>query len=405
MDTFGVLLRRLRTAAGLSLRDLSRKVNYDHSYLSQIERGTKPPTPVLAAACDRALDTGGMLVEAYEHQTGEVDMQRRTVLRALSGLAVSAPALTKLEALRHGMGTAIGADADEWEQVVADYGYAFYQQSRAFLTEQLTADMTVLQTMIASSTGARRARLSDAAAHLSVLVAALLFAGGQAELSRRWRRTARQAAADSHNTHTEVLVRAWEVVDGCYDRSRDPVEVLTLSDEAISLAAGRVSPAIAGLHGGRAQLLALAGRDDEARAEMRRVADITAQLPAVGAGEDESLWTWPEHRLRYTESFVYTHIGDSAAASVAQDRAVALYPQSHARLRTQVELHRAASLIRDGHIPDGLRHAADVLDRLPAEHHNDTLRSVAREVLAALPERETTRPAAAELKARISTAP
>ncbi|MEE6308212.1 helix-turn-helix transcriptional regulator [Plantactinospora veratri] len=402
METFGVLLRRLRTAAGLSLRDLSRRVNYDHSYLSQIERGAKRPTPVIAAACDRALDSGGMLVEAYERHAGEVDMQRRTVLRALSGLAASAPVLTQLEALRHGMGAAIGADADEWEQVVADYGYAFYRQPHALLMEQLTSDLTVLQTLIANTTGARRARLSDTAAHLSVVAAALLFAGGQAALSQRWRRTARQAAADSHDSETAVRVRAWEVVNGCY-AGQDPQAVLRLSEEAVSLAAGRVSPAVAGLHAGRAQLLAMQGRTEEARAEMRRVVDITGQLPAVPAREDDSLWAWPEQRLRHTESFVYTHIGDTPAASAAQDRAVALYPSSQARLRTQVELHRACGLIRDGHIPDGLRHAADVLDRLPTEQRTDTLRSVAHQVLAAVPEREMNRPAVTDLRARITT--
>ena len=136
---------------------------------------------------------------------------------------------------------------------------------------------------------------------------------------------------------------------------------------------------------------------------MRRVVDITAQLPEVKAGEDESVWAWPEHRLRHTESFVYTHIGDVRAASAAQDRAVALYPPSHARLRTQVELHRAIGLIRSGYISDGLGHATEMLDRLPIEQHNGNLRMVARQVLAALPERETTRPAVAELRARIGS--
>lgn len=144
--------------------------------------------------------------------------------------------------------------------------------------------MTVLQTMIANSTGAQRARLSDAAARLSVLVTGLLFDGGQAELARRWRRTARQAAADSYDAHTAALVQAWEIVDGCYDRSHNPMVVLGLSDEAVNLAAGRVSPATEGLHAGRAQLLAMLGRDSETRTEMRKVTDITAQLPEVMAG-------------------------------------------------------------------------------------------------------------------------
>ncbi|GAB3980293.1 hypothetical protein GCM10027615_58500 [Plantactinospora veratri] len=82
---------------------------------------------------------------------------------------------------------------------------------------------------------------------------------------------------------------------------------------------------------------------------------------------------------------------------------MALYPSSQARLRTQVELHRACGLIRDGHIPDGLRHAADVLDRLPTEQRTDTLRSVAHQVLAAVPEREMNRPAVTDLRARITT--
>jgi transcriptional regulator with XRE-family HTH domain len=62
---FGVELRRSRQAAALSLRQLAVRVGYDHSYLSQVERGQRPGSPHLAELCDRALGTGSALAAAY----------------------------------------------------------------------------------------------------------------------------------------------------------------------------------------------------------------------------------------------------------------------------------------------------------------------------------------------------
>ncbi|MPZ66554.1 MAG: helix-turn-helix domain-containing protein [Pseudonocardiaceae bacterium] len=58
---FGQELRRLRGAADLSLRGLARQVHYDPGYVSKVENGAKKPTAELAAACDGALETGGVL--------------------------------------------------------------------------------------------------------------------------------------------------------------------------------------------------------------------------------------------------------------------------------------------------------------------------------------------------------
>ena len=60
-STFGQELRRLRCAAGLSLRGLARQAHYDPGYLSKVENGIKQPTSDLATACDRAMGTGGLL--------------------------------------------------------------------------------------------------------------------------------------------------------------------------------------------------------------------------------------------------------------------------------------------------------------------------------------------------------
>ena len=400
MGTFGGELRRLRTARGLSLRALSTLVAYDFGYLGQIERGTRTPTATLAAACDRALQADGILVAAYDRQVGDEGMQRRTVLRALGVLAAGAPPLTSLEALRHGVGQALGSDVDEWDRIVADYGRAYYRTPPDTLMQQLSTDLAVLQTITAADDGRNRARLSRAAAQLSIIVALLLTQTGQAHMARRWWTTARRVADESRHPDTRVLARAWDVVNGCYD-GRPLAEVIDRSNEGVALAGTSATAGVAGLWAGRAQALALAGRRDEAVEAVRQVADVTDRLDPAVVADVESMWGWPEHRLRHTESYVHTHVGNPPEAGAAQDRAMALYPPCQARLRAQVGLHRASCLIQDGHVPDGLRYAADLLDGLPAEQHNGLLYEVARHVVGVVPAGERRRSEHVELEARI----
>jgi transcriptional regulator with XRE-family HTH domain len=61
-DTFGARLRASRTAAGVSLGELAKRITYSKSYLSKIENDLKPPTADVARRCDHELETGGTLV-------------------------------------------------------------------------------------------------------------------------------------------------------------------------------------------------------------------------------------------------------------------------------------------------------------------------------------------------------
>ncbi|MFG3555143.1 helix-turn-helix domain-containing protein [Micromonospora sp. NPDC047557] len=403
MDTFGQLLRRHRESAGLSLRQLGSLVHFQYSHISQVERGERRPTQALATACDRDLGADGALIEAYRNErAGATDMHRRTMLRAMTALA-AAPAvapLAGLEALRHGLGDAVTPDHDEWEQIAADYGHGYYRQAHPALMAQLAADLTVLQHQIAAETGARRPGLLRAAARLSVIVALSLVASGQTVLGRRWWQTAQRVADESGDTETRVLVRAWDVVNGCYD-GRPPSAVVALSDEMLPLLGRQATSAACGLLAGRAQALSLAGRHAEAVATVRQLADLTERLPASIVGDVESLWGWPEHRIHHTESWVFTYAGRLVDAEATQKRALDLYPASQARLRAQVQLHQAARLIRGGHIPDGLRYAADTLDALPVHLHNHVLRSVAAQVTDVVPTIERSRPAFVDLADRV----
>ncbi|MBM0237142.1 helix-turn-helix transcriptional regulator [Micromonospora sp. ATA32] len=404
MDSFGHILRQHRIAAGLSLRDLGALVSFHYSHIAQVERGERRPTEAMAEACERVLTAGGALTEAYlREQAGDTDMRRRSILQAMGALA-AVPAVDRLvgwEALRHGLGAAVDVDHDEWAQIVADYGHGYYRQPHDQLMAQLGRDMAVLQHQIAADRGARRPLLLRAAGRLSVIIALGLVASGQAVVARRWWATAQRVADESQDGDTIVLTRAWDVVNGCYD-GRTPAAVVALSDDVVPLLDGPPSAASCGLLAGRAQALSLAGRHADAVATVRQLADQVDRLPDPVVADVESLWGWPEHRLRHTESWVYTHAGHYRAADVAQQRALELYPPSQVRLRTQVQLHRAAAFIRGGHIPDGLRMAADLLDALPADQHNELVRAVARQVAAAVPETDRRRPVYGELVERVT---
>ncbi|MDG4802299.1 helix-turn-helix transcriptional regulator [Micromonospora sp. WMMD980] len=402
MNDFGDILRQHRTAAGWSLRKLAEFVRYDFGYLGQIERGSRRANADIVAAYDRALAVGGALTKAFENrQAKETNMRRRVVLQAAGSLVAlpTADRLFGLEVLRHGLNAAMGVDVDEWSDIVSDYGRAYYQQSQDRLMTQLSRDLTVLQHQLTAADDRKRPVLLRAAGQLSVIVALSLVASGHALLARRWWISAQRAADESGDPDTRVLTRAWDVVNGCYD-GRTPPAVLALSETALPLAQAS-SAASCGLLAGRAQALSLAGRHGEAVATVRRLAEHVERLPAQVAEDVESLWGWPEHRLRHTESWVYTHSGDRQAALAAQDRALELYPASQARLRTQVQLHRATALIRDGDVPDGLRVAVDMVDRLPQEQRNELVYAVARQAAAAVPDRERHSPAYRDLVDRI----
>jgi transcriptional regulator with XRE-family HTH domain len=66
LEALGALLRARRVAAGLSLRELSRRTAISNAYLSQLERGRHDPSLRVLRAVASALDLplGTLLVRA-----------------------------------------------------------------------------------------------------------------------------------------------------------------------------------------------------------------------------------------------------------------------------------------------------------------------------------------------------
>ena len=322
---------------------------------------------------------------------GSADMDRRSFVRGLGGtvaLGMIAPDLG-IETARHGLTLALvqeraTADIDEWREIVAEYGYDYLQLPASELIQPLMIDLLSLQIAAANAGDeANRQELRKAGAILAAFTAMTVANLGHVREARRWWRSARRVAGESRDADTILWVYGREVIRSLYEMR--PVQtILDLAERAEAFAATRQTAALAELVSGKAQALALAGRDDEARATLDRVRDVYDRLPPEVTVDNESLFDWPENRLRFTESYVYSHIGDLRHADIAQNRAVMVYPAQYLRGPAQIELQRALCMVKDGDVPGGVQHAYQIIEQLPTRDRirpvvdlgNTVLRSV-----------------------------
>lgn len=403
--TFGEMLRDLRAERGYSLRALAALAHCSHQRIRELELGRGRPSPRLAAGLDAALGAGGTLEAAAQVQ--EDDMRRRTLIQSLGAAGLAAP-LATADSVRQALteavaGDKVGTDPDGWSEVAAEYGFAFYTRDPTELLRDLTADLAALHRQATRSKPSRRGPLYRAAGQLAAVCAMALASAGEVRQARHWWRTARKAADASTDVATRMWVRGWEVADGLYEQR--PIRViLDRAAESVAVGGQSMCAGSAGMYAGLAQTLAVAGRRADAVAALRKVATITERLPAAVTDDDDSMFGWPEVRLRHTESFVFTALGETTTAYEAQDRALELYPVTLLRERAAMLLHRATCMVRDGDVGGGLVFAAGILDGLPDGHRTELVHAIGRQTLAAVPITEKSRPEAVELAGRLAKA-
>jgi hypothetical protein len=417
-DAFGRALRRRRAACGLTVRGLAAKVHYSKSHLSDLENAVRLPHRTLAVALDEVLKAGGELVRLlpggppfttadHGNLTSDVPldgdggleaMKRRTLLGlgSVAGLGIVAPGITSERA-----DVAVG----EWGEIVTEYGYSYMTTAPTEVLRSLTADLVALQRAAQQRTSAADLRsLRRNGAYLAGFMAMSMGDLGHLRQAQRWWRSARRVADDSGDLHAILWVRAREIVRGIYER-RPTTEILALVTEAEQCATPAApATAVVELVIGKAQVLGLAGRGPEAAEALAHLQDrVFPQLPSRVAADRNSLFGWPEERMRFGESFAYSFLGDHERASQAQDRAVQLYPASFPRGRAQIELQRAICLVHEGDVAAGVGHARSVLAGLPAEHHNRPVDDLGQRVLEAVGASDRRRPAVTEYADYLAT--
>jgi transcriptional regulator with XRE-family HTH domain len=323
------------------------------------------------------------------------DVHRRTLLAAFAtaGQAMALAASHGIESLRHNLIAALGGDSSDlvdWQIIASQYARTYATTPpEQFLTD-LAADLLVAQDRYQKlHDDTSRAEMQRVIAQLAVFMAHTLSNMANFRASRRWWRVARGCADQTRDNELRMWVYGREVIGALYER-RDPDSVLALADvaarftEVPGMGTGTVLI-------GRAQALALKGSSDHARSAMSTLYQIVDHLPNRVTSDTDSLFGWPEHRLRHGESFVYAHIGDADQADKAQQRALALYPIDMVRERAQIRLHQALAMARVDPSSAAI-HATHILDELPATQRTQVVIEVARSVVHAIPASEHRRP-------------
>jgi hypothetical protein len=366
------------------MRALGEAAHCSYQTVYNLEHGRAPGTSV-AASLDRALHAGGALIAAARRDTEEADVDRRKFLTRIAAVTAAAPLLTS-DTIRDSLLRTLDQrrHPDAWDEAVAEYAVAFYATDPRRLVHDLTADLAVLEAQIASARNGQRATLCRAAGQLAAVAAMAWSSTGDGQRARWWWQTARHAADASQDRAAQVWVRGWEVANGSYEQRPTPI-ILARAAEADTIAGDQVSAGAAGLYAGLAQTLAIAGRRTEALTALDRVAAITDRLGRDVVADEGSMFGWPEVRLRHTESFVHTALGNTGPAYKAQDQALALYPANLARERAAMLLHRSICLVRTGDIGGGLAFATQTLDDLPAADRTELVHAIGRQAVAAIP--------------------
>jgi tetratricopeptide (TPR) repeat protein len=384
----------------LAIRETGSNQPYGHSEHDQY--GSLRPisdvmlsTPGMAETIPHLEEFRLLNILGPADESDEDVMKRRAFLMglaALTGLGATAPGMS-LESMRHGLNRALAerdsvADVDEWHEIALEYGHMYPITAPSELLKSLVTDFYGLQAAIERypNDGTQR-KLRQVGAMLSAFTAQTVANLGYLREARRWWRTARRAADESDDRYTMLWIRGREIVRAGYEH-RPLTAILQLIDEAEARV--DTSPPVAALPeflSGKAQTLALMGRpaSTDTEATLIRLRKVFEALPLPLKAASDSIFTWGEERLWFTESLVYTYLGDFRRADTAQGRALALYPVNDLRSPAQIELQRALCLVSAGDVLPGVCHAQSIVSNLPAMHRVRPVADLGHKVLRAVP--------------------
>jgi len=318
-------------------------------------------------------------------------MDRRGLLQALAVLGVTAsPAIDALRHIQGSVDDVLGRDdglhLDEWEEIVAEYGYSYISHPPHLLLPAVAADLVTVRTIMSRN---EKSALSyrgwcRVTSGLAMVLAKTLANLHQSREARTWWTTSRHAADVSGDQDLALWVTAERLVHGLYERR--PTQVLLRQADAASQSASDVpGRGLAQIRTARAQLLALDGRRAEAIEELARSRHVFEGLPSTVTGNMSSMAGWGEDRLRYTEAWVFAHLGDRAQLDDAVARTLEALSPAQQRTRTQIKLLQSFGHIRAGDTVEGVRHASATYEAHSVEQRTSMVNSLAELVLEAVP--------------------
>jgi hypothetical protein len=288
---------------------------------------------------------------------------------------------------------------EDWEITCADHLHAVRTRPPAQARDDLAVDLVAIHISLRllRPGSAKTIELNRIVAMLAALHANALTRLGAHGQAIRWFRAARHAADVSGDLHLRVLTRREEAGFGLYGQ-RDPQTVLHLTRIAQQIAGATPSIGLAHLVSTEAKALTLLGRHREARQALNRLTDLSAaNLTESGPS------FWMPEQVHFSESWVYSMAGDQAAAARAAE--LVLDNTYDYQYRANIMLHQAMRTVVDGGTDPGVQQAIAVLHDVPAAYRSNMITETGRLVLRAVPPDHRERPAVAELRHALATAP
>ena len=297
----------------------------------------------------RMADTGDCALASGAQQEDEDDVNRRRFLAVAAG-----PVFFQLDQIRRRMDVDLRrvlppAETDLWAQIISQHVAAYGRVPPAILLERLTPDLSDLAELVGQYPQQRD--LTQAAARLTGLTAALHTDLRDDRAARAWLHTAGRLAAMSGDIATEYWVAMADAMTATYPTNRD--RVLSIARRAADELGPDRCAGAAQLTGLVARAHAEAGDAAKARAALSAATRIAESLTTAQA--DEVFFGFPHRETLMYTSAVLTAIGDPAAGQ-AQTEALAAYPVSDPVDRPLILLDQASYLARSAD-PE---HAADV---------------------------------------------
>ncbi|WP_426509479.1 helix-turn-helix domain-containing protein [Dactylosporangium sp. McL0621] len=326
------------------------------------------------------------------------DVLRRTVLSAFVALGTYAPLRSSAEHASSVLGT-----AEDWREAAWEYGFTYLSQSRSAFLRELAPDLVAIQRQMTAIEDEREAKqLASVGAQLAALMAmACTHLRYFREARHAWR-LARRLGVRSGSTEAQAWVQGHEITSAIY--LQRPVSVVLQLVNQATVLEGRTFAGSAELLAGKAQIFAALGRKEDALAAISQANATFDRLPDAIVQQSDSIFGWPEDRIRHAEAYVHARIGGNQVANASIDRALRLYDSSRTISKAQLELHRALALIRSGEVGEGTRHATWALNTVPSNHLGQLVLLVADDVLRAVPESDRGRPNVVSYRDRLIAA-
>jgi len=374
-------------------------------------QGPEEKSTSLFDSTERKRQTAGTGVPVIPNREEEQEeMERRRLLQSLAALGVQVSPLNEaLETVRTVFGKTVGYDdrnhIDSWEEAVTEYGYSYISTSPLILIPDLAADLVTVRSIIR---GVPREdpdyrAWSRVGGALSAFMAKSLSNLGQPRESRQWWEMAQHMSDMAGDLNLGLWLRGQRIIHALYENRPIPV-VLRQVEDAMEYARDYACAGLAEVSAGGAQVSVLSGDHQSAVQGLHRAGEILNRLPSSVTKDTSSVMGWGEAQLRYTEAWVYSHMGDEAKTDRAADRALQLYPQSDRRSPAQIGLMRAFARIQSGNITEGIQYARAVYEPLVSEQCTTMVDALAQRVLVSVPAEIQGRADVAEYRALIAPA-